>query len=736
MPELLEKAYDASAHEKKLYKEWEASGFFNPDDLPDQGGEPYCIIMPPPNANAPLHAGHALFLTIQDILIRFARMRGKRALWLPGTDHAGFETQVVFEKKLEKQGRSRFKMEREEFYKEIWDFVQENKHVSEEGMRRMGASCDWSRNVFTLDPRIVRIVYETFKKMHEDGLVYRGERIANWCTKHQTSLSDLETKYEEREDPLYYIAYGPFELATVRPETKFGDTAVAVNPKDERYKKFVGTEIEIETVLGTAKLKVIADDAVDPEFGTGVVKVTPAHDPADFEIWQRHKDEIPGPRQVIDKHGRMNELAGPYQGLKVGEARTRVAEDLEKKGLLVKTDLHYRHNVQLCYKCGTVIEPLIMPQWYVAVTKPLPLARHSPKGATAGDGRPSLRDMAVAAVESKTIAILPEWQEKIFMHWMKNLRDWPISRQIWWGIPIPVKYCGCGEIIVDIDDDVTKCPRCTSGELTRDPDTFDTWFSSGQWPYATLQASGTRDFETFFPTVVMETAYDILFFWVARMIMFSYYRTGKEPFRTVLIQGLVRDKDRQKMSKSKGNVVDPLGVIDTHGTDALRFALVFGSAPGTDIPLSEDKVRGMKHFANKLWNIARFILANTEQRHFALQEPPEPKTDDDRAVLANLAETKERVTGHLDRFELHEAAQAAYHFAWHELADVYIEKSKGQLASDGVSATEHGERTREVLAYALRATIKLLHPFMPFVTEAIYQKLPRKDQPFLMVERW
>ncbi|MDP3947099.1 MAG: valine--tRNA ligase [bacterium] len=730
MPELLEKAYDPKAHEGIIYEAWERSGFFNPDNLPGQKGEPFCIIMPPLNANAPIHAGHALVFTIEDVLIRYHRMKGERTLWLPGIDHAGFETQVVFEKKLEKEGRSRFKMERKEFYKEIWNFVQEQKHVSEAGIRRMGASCDWSRNIFTLDPRIVKIVYETFKEMSQDGLVYRGERISNWCTKHQTTLSDLETNYEEREDPLYYIKYGPFELATVRPETKFGDTAVAVNPNDERYKKFVGEEIEIETVLGKAKLKVIADLAVDPEFGTGVVKVTPAHDTADFEIWQRHKDDIPGPRQVIDKYGRMNELAGPYKGLKVGEARTRVVEDLEKKGLIAKTDPHYKHNVQLCYKCGTVIEPLIMPQWYVAMTKPLPPARHSPNEATTGNGRPSLRDMAVRAVESKAITILPKWQEKTFMHWMKELRDWPISRQIWWGIPIPVKYCSCGEVIVDIEDKVKECPRCKSSDLKQDPDTFDTWFSSGQWPYAALMAHGERDFKTYYPTSVMETGWDILFFWVARMIMLSYYKTDKAPFKIVYLHGLVRDKDKQKMSKSKGNAVDPLGVVETYGTDALRFALIFATAAGHDIALSEDRIRGMKHFANKLWNIARFILANTEESHFATKIPPQPKTNDDRAVLAKLAETKEQVTGHLDRFELHEAAQAVYHFVWHELADVYLEKSKLQLGA------EEKERTQEILAYALSATLKLLHPFMPFVTEAIYQKLPHKEQPFLMVERW
>lgn len=717
----LPKTYNAAEHERDIYRLWEQSGYFNPDKLPDQEGAPFTIIMPPPNANAPLHAGHALFVTLEDIIIRYQRMRGKRALWLPGTDHAGFETQVVFEKKLEKEGRGRFGMQREDFYRELWDFVQQNKHITEDGLRRLGASCDWSRNIFTLDPRIVAIVYETFEQMFRDGLVWRGERISNWCTRHQTALSDLETRYEERQDPLYCISYGPITLATVRPETKFGDTAVAVNPHDPRYRKYIGTELEIDTLLGPAKIKVIADEAVDPEFGTGAVKVTPAHDAADFEIWQRHLGEIPGPRPVIDQTGRLNERTGPYRGLKVMEARKKIVEDMIAKGLLdpAKTDHSYKHNVQVCYKCGTPIEPLIMPQWYVAMTRTLP------------DGRPPLRDMAVEAVQKGEIAIMPDRFRKVFLHWMENIRDWPISRQIWWGIPIPVKYCAdCGNVIVDIRNEIAACKACGSSRLKKDPDTFDTWFSSGQWPFAALLAQSKRDFQTFFPTQVMETGWDILFFWVARMIMLSYYRTGKKPFSVVFLHGLVRDKERQKMSKSKGNVIDPLGVIDLYGADALRFALVFSTAAGNDIPLDEQKIKGMKHFGNKLWNIARFVLSNAGDADATAA--PEPKTDADREMIGKLAETIRTATENLENFRFHEVAQALYQFAWREFADIYVEASKKQLADDALR-----EHTGQMLIYGLRTILALLHPFLPFLTETIWQRLRKPDWPeLLMVTPW
>src|SRR3989344_312718 len=579
----LDQPYNPQEVENKIYRIWEKSGFFNPDNLPVSKNKNsklkiknFCIIMPPPNANGSLHIGHAIFVALQDIMIRYRRMKGDKTLWLPGADHAGFETQVVYDKKLEKEGRSRFQIPANQLWQEMWDFTQTNKKIMENQLRKLGASCDWSREKFTLDKDIVKIVCQTFEKLKKDGLLYKGKRIVNWCVKHQTSLSEVEIKYQEREDPLYYIKYGPLELATVRLETKFGDTAMAVNPKDKRYQKYVGQEIEIETVLGKSKIKVIADEAVDAEFGTGAIKVTPAHDAADFEIWQRHKEEMPEPKQTINRFGKMNELAGPYQGLKTIEARKRIEEDMIKKGLLdsSKTNHHYKHNVATCYKCGTVIEPLILDnQWFVKMTE---------KPRT---GERSLRDAAVQAVKSGQIKFIPKRFEKIFFHWMKNIKDWNISRQIVWGIKIP-------------DESTT--------------DVFDTWFSSGQWPFASLQTAKSGDFKEFYPTSVMETGHDILFFWVARMIMLGLYVTGKVPFKHVYLHGLVRDKDRQKMSKSKGNVIDPLGVAELYGADALRMALVFGNTAGTDTVISEDKIRGYQHFANKIWNAARFVLSNTE----------------------------------------------------------------------------------------------------------------------------
>ncbi len=755
----LEKAYDHSKVEDKIYKMWEESGFFNPGNLPGERKQPYTIIMPPSNANAAPHLGHALGFTIQDILIRFERMRGKKTLYLPGTDHAGFETQVVFEKKLEKESRSRFEMTREQFYKEAWDFVQANKHITEESVKRMGVSCDWSRNIFTLDPEIVKVVYQTFRQMREDGLVYRAGRICNWCPKHQTGLADLETKYEERQEPFYYFKYGPFTIGTSRPETKFGDKYVVMHPKDKRYSDYHhGQKLKnLEWINGPITATIIKDEAVDMEFGSGVMTITPSHDAVDFEIAQRHKLDI---EQIIDKRGKLLEIAGEFAGMKILDARPKIVEKLKTKGLLEKTDKNYKHNVQLCYKCGNLIEPQIVPQWYIKMTEPLK------------DGRPSLRDMAIEAIKSKKVEIVTERFEKIFMHWMENLRDWPISRQIWWGIAIPVKYCSqnlkseilnpkCREPIIDLENTTQHCPHC-SGEIYNDPDTFDTWFSSGQWPFATLMANDAKnlkseisrlqspsapadggqvnhksDYEAFFPTQVMETGWDILFFWVARMIMLSYYKTGKPPFEKVYLHGLVRDKDKQKMSKSKGNAVDPLGVIDIYGTDALRFALIFSTAAGNDIPLSEDKIKGMKHFANKLWNIARFVLTNLEGTGYRVQGretnpsplTPHPLSDADKEILTKLNQTIKSSTDHLENFHLHAAAQEIYHFVWHSFADVYIEKSKEQLKDPKLK-----QNTQAILLNSLFIILKLLHPFMPFVTEEIWGKMNTKE--LLMVAKW
>ncbi|MDO8554971.1 MAG: valine--tRNA ligase [bacterium] len=723
------KPYDPKNVEDKIYKIWEKSGYFNPDNLPiKKGAKPFCIIMPPPNANGSLHLGHAVFVALEDIMTRYQRMQGKKTLWLPGADHAGFETQVVFEKKLEKEGRNRFEITRDELYKETLEFTLKNKKTTEAQLKKLGASCDWSREKFTLDQDIVQIVYKTFKKLYDDGLVYRDARPVNWCTKHQTSLSDLEVKYEERNDPLYYIKYGPLTLATVRLETKFGDTAVAVNPKDERYKKYIGKEIEIETVIGKAKIKVIADEYVDMKFGTGVVKITPAHDPDDFEIGRRHNLEI---KEVIDKYGKLNEKAEKYAGMKIMEARAKIAEDMKTKGLIEKIDENYTHTVGHCYKCGNIIEPRIMPQWFIAVNK---------KGVKSGK---ILAKNATAEVKKGKIKFVSKRFEKIFFHWMKNIRDWNISRQIVWGIRIPAwfhesqciprknqeKDTGkCEQII--ISDTEPKCKFCDA-KFIQDNDVFDTWFSSGQWPFASLMANKSNDFKNFYPTSVMETGWDILFFWVARMIMLSIYSTGKAPFKNIYLHGLVRDKDRQKMSKSKGNVTDPLAVISEHGADALRMSLIFGTGTGNDVIISEDKIVTQKRFANKIWNASRFVLINIGEKFNQELSAKIKLSKEDKLVLNKLKKTTKKVTVNIEKFRFHEAAQEIYHFFWHEFCDKYIEVAKLQLKEDVKEKS-----TKLVLSQVLTTSLKLLHPFMPFITEEIWEKLPHTKKNLLMIERW
>lgn len=698
------KPYNPTENESVIYELWEQSGYFNPDNLPNVTEGPFTIIMPPPNANGQIHAGHALFVTLEDIMIRYKRMRGFKTLWLPGTDHAGFETQVVYEKKLEKEGRSRFNLSREELYAEIMDFVQANKKATENGMRQLGASCDWSREKFTLDPDIIQTVYATFKQMSDDGLVYRGERITNWCTKHQTSLSDLETLSETRKDKLYYMQYGPLVVATVRPETMFGDVAVAVNPDDERYRQYIGQDILAQTPIGELKLKVIADEAVEKDFGTGALKITPAHDANDFEIGLRHN--LPSV-EVIDRYGKLNEKAGKYAGLKIEAAREAVVRDLAELGLLLKTE-DYEHAVSVCYKCGRVIEPRIIPQWFVKMK--------------------NLAEQAVKAVKNKKIQIIPNHQEKVFCHWLDNIRDWNISRQIAWGIPIPAKLCEkCDYAVVDIENQKTDCPKC-GGRLIKDPDTFDTWFSSGQWPYATLGYPTGEDYRNFYPTDVMETAGDILFFWVARMVMFGLYRTGQVPFQTVYLHGLVRDAKNQKMSKSKGNVIDPAVIARKYGTDALRMALVTGNAAGTDMALSEDRIKGYKHFANKIWNITRFILENSQG-----QNSPVDLVPADEKLLAEFRALTADITTDMENFRFHLASEKIYQYTWHTLADVILEESKPLIFGNNESNRLSRLLTLNIILLDL---LKLLHPFMPFLTETIWQSLPQTKEKMLLTARW
>ncbi len=701
------KNYNPEENDKEIYNLWEKSGYFNPDNLPSRHKEPFSILMPPPNANDPLHIGHALFTTLQDLIIRYQRMRGKKTLWLPGSDHAGFETQVVYEKKLKEKGESRLSMTREDFYNKVWDYTQNNRSIVKEQIKKLGASCDWSRDTFTLDDNVVNTTYKTFKRMFDEGLVYRGKRLVNYCTEHQTAFSDLEVEYQERKSPLYYIKYGPFVLATVRPETKFGDTAIAVHPDDERYKKYIGKEIEVDTLLGKKLMKVIADDIVDPQFGTGAVKVTPAHDPNDFEMWLRHKDEMPEPIEVIDKNGELTKNTGPYKGMKVIDARKKVAKDMIDKGLMEKVDENYVNRVSVCYKCKKALEPILMDQWFVKID--------------------SLAKPAIDAVKNKDIAIIPNNYKKVYLHWMENIRDWNISRQNWWGISIPAWKCNnCGSWTITEGETPTECKNCKKTELTKDTDVFDTWFSSGQWPSATL-LSDKEDLSKYYPTNIMETAYDILFFWVARMIMLGLYQTGEVPFRHVYLHGLVRDENKNKMSKSKGNVIDPLQITEKYGTDALRFALIVNNNPGRDASISEEEIRGYRNFINKVWNIYRFIMFSCsdfeKDSSFELGQSEKEMIDD-------FEKTSKEVTNYMEKFKFSQAAETIYHYTWHTFADKCLEESKPFLSGENRSARQYA------LLVVFSGIIKILHPFIPFVTEKIYSNLPINKQDTLMIEDW
>ncbi len=707
MLEKFQKPYNPQKTEKEIYSLWEESGFFNPDNLPERHQNPFTIIMPPPNANGSLHAGHALFVTLEDLMIRYKRMQGFKTLWLPGADHAGFETQVVYEKKLEKEGRSRFKMDPKDLYDEIMQFTLDNKSFMEGQVRSLGASCDWSRERFTLEPEIIKTVNQTFKQLSDDGLLYRGERLINWCSKHQTSLSELETESIEKEDKFYYFKYGPFTIGTTRPETKFGDKYVVMHPDDERYKGYKhGQKIDLEWINGPITATIIKDDVIDMEFGTGVMTITPAHDTVDFEIAQRHNLDY---EPIIDFNGKLLPIAGPeFEGKNITVAREEIVKKLDEKGLLEKVEENFKHSIKVCYKCKRTLEPQIKAQWFIKV-KPL-------------------AEKAKEAVEKGEIKFVTERHERIFKHWMDTIYDWNISRQIVWGIPIPAKICEeCGEGMVDLDNLITKCSKC-GGKVKQDADTFDTWFSSGQWPFATLNYPDSEDFKNFYPTDVIETGHDILFFWVAKMIMFGIYRTGKVPFKTVYLHGLVRDAKGQKMSKSIGNVINPLELSEKYGTDALRMAFLVGNTPGNDMNLSEDKIRAYKKFANKLWNISRFVLDNTEGLgEIDLNDERLNGLRRSNSELINLQKTISEITKEMDNFQFHLASEKIYHYVWHQFADKIIEESKEKIDS---------QETQLMLIEILQICLKTLHPFMPFITEEIWQVLPIKNKKLLLIEEW
>ena len=702
MSEPLDKVYNPGEIEQKWYDYWESNSLFRADA--DSDRPPYSIVIPPPNITGSLHMGHALNNTMQDILIRAKRMQGYNALWMPGTDHAGIATQNVVERMLAAAGKDRHTVGRDAFIARVWQWKEESGGRIISQLKRLGCSCDWSRERFTMDAGLTIAVREVFVRLYEDGLIYRGDYIINWCPRCQTALADLEVEHETKDSYLYYIKYllagngSHLTVATTRPETLLGDTAVAINPSDPRYTRFHGAHVLLP-ILGR-KIPVITDDYVDMEFGTGALKVTPAHDPNDFNIAARH--HLPSVR-VIDEKGRMTEAAGKYHDMDRFTCRDKIVKDLKADGLLEKVE-KYVHGVGHCYRCRTVVEPMLSKQWFVSV-KPL-------------------AEAAMAAVTDGRIRIIPAMWEKTFFEWMNNIRDWCISRQIWWGHRIPAWYCReCGEVIVAMETPAS-CPKCPGSELIQEEDVLDTWFSSALWPFSTLGwPERTKELELFYPTSVLITAFDILFFWVARMMMMGLYFMKDVPFREVYIHALVRDAEGQKMSKSKGNVVDPLEVMDQFGTDAFRFSLAAFAAMGRDVRLSEDRIAGYRNFVNKIWNASRFTLMNLADFDIgAATGDPLPLTVTERWLVSRLQQVSRGVAEALDSYNFDQAAHQLYQFAWHEFCDWYLELIKPALYdSQDPQVKLH---TQKILQEILSALLRLLHPFMPFVTEEIWHKLP------------
>lgn len=734
MNEKLLKPYNPQETEPKIYKLWEDSGYFNPDNsirdgFTNEDAEPFTIIMPPPNVTGVLHMGHALMLTLEDVLIRFMRMRGRRTLWLPGTDHAAIATQSKVEKEISKrEGLSRYDLGRDELLKRIEKFADESHDTIVSQIKIMGASCDWSREAFTLDSDRTLAVRTMFKQMYEDGLIYRGHRIVNWDPKGQTTISDDELVYQEEKTTLYYFTYGPFTISTARPETKFGDKYVVMHPDDTRYAEYAhGQKIDLEWINGPITTTVIKDTAIDMEFGTGVMTITPWHSMVDFDIAQRHGLDK---EQIIDERGKLLPIAQEFEGMKIGDARSKIVDKLREKGLVVKEE-EYTHQIATAERTSGIIEPQIKLQWFIDVNKKFSLPHSELEGIASGSVT-SLKEIMRVVVENGQIDIVPDYFDKTYFHWIENLRDWCISRQIWYGHRIPVWYRG-KEVYCGI--------QAPDGEgWTQDEDTLDTWFSSGLWSFSTLGwPNKTHDLLTYHPGNVLETGYEILFFWVARMILMSGYALGSVPFKTVYLHGTVRDGQGRKMSKSLGNGIDPIDVAKEFGTDAGRMALMVGTGAGTDSKISLDKIRGYKHFCNKLWNITRFILSSTEG--YSYDEHFNAYTEQDRVLLNELELVARTVTTELDNYKFHLASEKLYHYAWSKLADEIIEQSKTILGSKAPGAepssasSEEKHSRAQFLFRALRTTIVLLHPFVPFVTEEIWSTLPHTKN-LLMVEPW
>jgi len=705
----LAKAYEPKEVEDRIYDFWMKGKYFHAEVDPKK--KPYTIVIPPPNITGQLHLGHAMDETLQDTLIRWRRMQDYSALWLPGTDHASIATEAKIVEAMRKEGITKEEIGREKFLERAWAWKDQYGGRIVEQLKKLGSSCDWDRLRFTMDEGCNKAVNHVFKKLYDKGLIYRGERIINWCPHCKTSISDAEVVFEEKEGSFWHLRYplsdgsGYIELATTRPETMLGDTAVAVHPDDERYKALVGKTVILPLV--NKEIPIIADSYVEQDFGTGVVKITPAHDPNDFEVGLRHNLPV---INVMDDGGVINENGGKYAGMSALEARKQIVKDLDEAGFLIKIE-PIKHNVGTCYRCGTVVEPRVSTQWFVKME---PLAKP-----------------AIDAVKDGDIRFIPERMDKVYYNWMENIKDWCISRQLWWGHQIPAWYCECGETIVS-ETVPTVCPKCGGTHLTRDPDTLDTWFSSALWPFSTLGwPDNTEELKYFYPTNTLVTGYDIIFFWVARMIFSGLEHMGEVPFNTVFFHGLIRDAQGRKMSKSLGNGVDPLDVISVYGADALRFTLVTGNSPGNDLRFSEEKVSASRNFANKIWNAARFILMNIEGKDIDCALPKKLYTSD-KWILNRFNNVTAAVTENLEKFELGMAVSKLYDFIWDDFCDWYIELAK--IRMNGADE-ESADSARRVLVWTMSNTLKLLHPFMPYITEEIWQTLPH-DGEALIVAKW
>ena len=707
----LPKTYEPQQVESRIYQMWQDGGYFHAEK--DESKMPFTIVMPPPNVTGQLHMGHAMDATLQDTLIRFKRMQGYNALWVPGVDHAGIATQIKVEEELRKEGLTRYDLGREKFLERVWDWKNKYGNRIVEQQKKLGASCDWDRARFTMDEGCSKAVREVFVSLYEKGLIYKGSRIINWCPHCVTALSDAEVEYVDKPGHLWHIRYpladgsGEVIVATTRPETMLGDSGVCINPSDDRYKDIVGKMVILPLV--NKEIPIVADDYAEMDFGTGCVKMTPAHDPNDFEVGLRHNLEV---IRVLDDNGRVNENGGKYQGLDRYEARKQIVADLEAGGYLVKVE-DYSHNVGTCYRCHQDVEPIISAQWFV---KMKPLAQE-----------------AIRVVKEGETKFVPDRFSKTYMNWMENVRDWCISRQLWWGHQIPAWTCNdCGHITVSRED-ACRCEKCGSTNITREEDVLDTWFSSALWPFETLGwPDKTEDLDYFYPTDVLVTGYDIIFFWVARMIFSGCEHTGKTPFHTVLIHGLVRDNQGRKMSKSLGNGIDPLEMIDKYGCDALRLNLITGNSPGNDTRFFTEKCEAMRNFANKLWNASRYVLMNLNED--AVNELPaaEKLEIPDKWVLSKLNTLIAEVTENLEKYELGVAVQKVYDFIWDTYCDWYIELTKARLYSEDA---DRKQTALQVLVYVLDQLLRLLHPFMPFITEEIWQNLPHEG-PALIAAQW